>query len=50
MTVILEVKNVSKTFTNGKEVKALDNVSFTVNYDEFVCVIGPSGCGKSTLL
>lgn len=50
MTVILEVKNVSKTYRNGVEVKALDNVSFIVNYDEFLCIIGPSGCGKSTLL
>ena len=28
----------------------LENISFTVNQGEFVCVIGHSGCGKSTLL
>ena len=28
----------------------LANVSFTVNYGEFVCVTGPVGCGKSTIL
>jgi bicarbonate transport system ATP-binding protein len=28
----------------------LENVNFTVNQGEFVCVIGHSGCGKSTLL
>ena len=39
-----------KIFRNGSEVKAIDDVSFDVNYDEFVCIIGPSGCGKSTLL
>jgi NitT/TauT family transport system ATP-binding protein len=39
-----------KIFRNGSEVKAIDDVSFDVNYDEFVCLIGPSGCGKSTLL
>lgn len=50
MTAILEVKNVSKTFRNGVEIKALENISFTVNYDEFLCIVGPSGCGKSTLL
>lgn len=47
---ILSVRNIVKTFKNGSEVKAIDDVSFDVNYDEFVCIIGPSGCGKSTLL
>ena len=28
----------------------LDGVSFTLESDEFVCLVGPSGCGKSTLL
>jgi NitT/TauT family transport system ATP-binding protein len=39
-----------KVFRNGSEIKAIDDVSFDVNYDEFVCIIGPSGSGKSTLL
>jgi len=34
---------------NG-EIKALENVDFTVDDGEFVCIVGPSGCGKSTLL
>ncbi len=48
---VLEVENVTKTFTmNRSKILVLDNVSFSVGEDEFVCIVGPSGCGKSTLL
>lgn len=47
----LEVRNVRKVFKEDKnEILALDSVNFTVNDDEFVCLVGPSGCGKSTML
>jgi NitT/TauT family transport system ATP-binding protein len=48
---ILSVHDLSVTFhDSGSELDALDSASFTVQPQEFVCVLGPSGSGKSTLL
>lgn len=48
---VIQVQNLSAVFRNGNGgLKALDQISFAVRAQEFVCVLGPSGSGKSTLL
>ena len=44
----VELKNISKVYEGG--VKAVDDVTITIEDREFVVLVGPSGCGKSTTL
>ena len=48
--VVLEIKNLSKVYeSKGAGVKALTDVSLTVNQGETIGIVGESGCGKTTL-
>lgn len=51
MISFVELKNVKKSYDMGEVViKAVDDVSFSIDKGEFVIILGSSGAGKSTIL
>ncbi|MBE6143351.1 MAG: ABC transporter ATP-binding protein [Erysipelotrichaceae bacterium] len=51
MTQLLSLTNVSKSFFDiKKEIKVLDNITFSIENNQIIALLGPSGCGKSTIL
>lgn len=49
---LIEISNLYKIYGEGQEneVRALDGVSLSVDYGEFVAIVGASGSGKSTMM
>ena len=47
---LLAVRHLTSSFaTQRGEVRAVDDVSFTLDAGETLCLVGESGCGKSTV-
>ena len=51
MEEFVKLKDVTKIYHMGEvEIRAADNISFSIKKGEFVVIVGPSGAGKTTVL
>jgi lipoprotein-releasing system ATP-binding protein len=50
MANIIELKNISKTYTNGVSTQVLFNINLSIKEGTFISLVGESGSGKTTLM
>ncbi len=51
MGEFVKLQDITKVYRMGEvEIRAADNISFSINKGEFVVIVGPSGAGKTTVL
>ena len=51
MEEFVKLKDITKVYHMGEvEIRAADNINFSIKKGEFVVIVGPSGAGKTTVL